>query len=78
MPSLSLRGEIELLSLIDFGPSRNSVSKDCRLLCSVEPHDSLYQVDRLLADIPALSVGLLGFATLTFFMILKKVKLLVF
>jgi hypothetical protein len=29
----------------------------------------------LLADIPTLSVGLLGFAVLTFFMILKKVKL---
>jgi len=31
--------------------------------------------DSLLADIPAVSVGLLGFAVLTFFMILKKVKL---
>jgi hypothetical protein len=41
----------------------------------VVPHDLLYQIDKLLADIPALSVGLLGFATLTFFMILKKVKL---
>ena len=37
-----------------------------------------YQFDTLLADIPALSVGLLGFAVLTFFMILKKVKLSVF
>ena len=32
----------------------------------------------LLADVPALSVGLLGFATLTSFMVLKKVKLSVF
>jgi len=32
-------------------------------------------VDKLLADIPALSVGLLGFAVLTFFVILKKVRL---
>ncbi|KAF8507121.1 hypothetical protein F5888DRAFT_72939 [Russula emetica] len=31
--------------------------------------------DTLLADIPALSVGLLGFAFLTFFILLKKVKL---
>ncbi|KAI9508802.1 hypothetical protein F5148DRAFT_1192760, partial [Russula earlei] len=35
-------------------------------------------VDKLLADIPGLSVGLLGFAALTFFMILKKVKLATF
>lgn len=42
------------------------------------PHDLFYQIDKLLADIPALSVGLLGFATFTFFMILKKVKLSVF
>ncbi|KAH9985429.1 hypothetical protein BJV74DRAFT_575988 [Russula compacta] len=32
-------------------------------------------VDMLLADVPALSVGLLGFATLTSFMVLKKMKL---
>jgi hypothetical protein len=32
----------------------------------------------LLADIPALSVGLLGFAVLTFFTTLKKLKLSVF
>jgi hypothetical protein len=32
----------------------------------------------LLADIPALSVGLLGFAVLTFFVILKRLKLSVF
>jgi hypothetical protein len=42
------------------------------------PHALICQLDKLLADIPALSVGLLGFATLTFFMILKKVKLSVF
>ena len=32
----------------------------------------------LLADVPALSVGLLGFAVLTFFVKLKKLKLSVF
>ena len=32
----------------------------------------------LLADIPALSVGLLGFAVMTFFVVLKKLKLSVF
>ena len=41
-------------------------------------HDLHHQFDTLLADIPALSVGLLGFAVLTFFMILKKLKLSVF
>ncbi len=41
-------------------------------------HDLPHQFYTLLADIPAVSVGLLGFAVLTFFMILKKVKLSVF
>jgi hypothetical protein len=41
-------------------------------------HDLRHQFDMLIADVPALSVGLLGFAVLTFFMILKKLKLSVF
>jgi hypothetical protein len=55
-----------------------SAVSTCLTLSSAVSHDLHHQFDMLLADIPALSVGLLGFAVLTFFTILKKLKLSVF
>jgi hypothetical protein len=65
------------LSLVNMG-RKTTVSTVLTAVLLNASSLSFHQVDKLLADIPALSVGLLGFATLTFFMILKKVKLSVF
>lgn len=65
------------LSLVNMG-RKTAVSTVLTAVLLNASSLSLHQVDKLLADIPALSVGLLGFATLTFFMILRKVKLSVF
>lgn len=67
---------VTAIALTNIGYKSNVSKVSITVFCV--SHDFHHQFDTLLANIPALSVGLLGFAVLTFFMILKKVKLSVF
>lgn len=73
--SLPTQQEVDL-ALVNIGHKNAVSTMSVTVLCGVSR--CFHQINTLLADVPALSVGLLGFAVMTFFMVLKKVKVSVF